>query len=283
MAPSSVIADSAPQTSPLRNTTHFPPHTITIPLPLIIDEKGGFDVKPRATCLRDGRRVHFDGEARNAPVSGGNEEMALVEQKRPRDPPDFDVFHRATDDLLGEQEVDQKFLGVANRTGGSKDQSAFETTLCGLCRKRFARLSCGDCRLRYCFRWGPRVRYQRLFPARNGEIGMERFVQAITDLHALFGLRSSSTPNTTPTHRSRRCLKLAHTKPERQGHTFHPFERTKKLGGSGSSATETVEAAATSRSLPDCAARAEAFLKNMAMLKEKVGYWYRMAFTHWPY
>lgn len=104
--------------------------------------------------------MHFEGEARNVPASGDGEEMAQVEHKRPRDPPDFDVFRRAIDDLLGEQGVEQKFLEVANRTGGSKEQSDFKATLCGLCRKRFARVSCGDCRLRYCLRWVPRVHYQ---------------------------------------------------------------------------------------------------------------------------
>ena len=118
-------------------------------------------MKPRTILLGDGRTVHFEKPDELSPVcsstSAATKESALVEDKRPRDPADFDVFRGAAGDLwAGEDESQgargQKELAKEKAAVVFDDKPDFTSRLCELCRKRFARVSCEECRRGYCFR-----------------------------------------------------------------------------------------------------------------------------------
>lgn len=79
-----------------------------------------------------------------------------------------------------------------------------------------------------------------------------------------------------------RCSAIVHAQPARRGHELGPFNRPEKTsesahlgGGEGLSEKRTRppvdKAKSAARSLPECARRAKRVMKNISVLREKVG------------
>ncbi|CBN79673.1 hypothetical protein Esi_0322_0013 [Ectocarpus siliculosus] len=151
---------------------------------------GPFDIHPKAKRLRDGREVPFDGEADfvrpppaqakgSSPSLSATTKTSLREVERVtafkgdtavKDPPDFDVFRKGPGELWGEDEEGAAAAKVAAdraseamRAAGSG--SSKERILCFHCKKRFASVSCTECRSGYCHRCSTHVHSQ---PGRLG-------------------------------------------------------------------------------------------------------------------
>ena len=133
-----------------------PPPPRTSPRP------GAFDAHPKAHRLRDGREVYFAG----AGISSNPDASAEKETPLPvgpgsgalRDPVDFDISRKGVSEKWqGDGEgktpavsTEDRALAAARSAEGRSEK---ERSLCGLCRRRFAGVSCLECRLAYCFRW----------------------------------------------------------------------------------------------------------------------------------
>eukprot|EP00903_Cladosiphon_okamuranus_P017842 g16420.t1 len=172
--------------------------------------RGMFDVHPKARRLRDGREVPFDGVASLAsPPEGEDALSSLSSSSRKgkgngksgagelgsvtafaggstvRDPDDFDVFRKGPGETWDGDETgiegakvaaDRAWEAVhASESGYDKERS-----LCGHCKKRFAAVSCEECRLGYCLRCSGRVHAQ---PDRLGH-DLGRFQRPDKAVHA---------------------------------------------------------------------------------------------------
>ncbi|CAB1118818.1 unnamed protein product [Ectocarpus sp. CCAP 1310/34] len=224
-------------------------------------EEGPFDIHPKATRLRDGREIPFDGEADflrpppaqakgsppslSATTTTSSREVeritAFTGDTAVKDPPDFDVFRKGSSELWDEDEdgaaaekaaADRASEAMRAAASGSNK----ERILCFHCRKRFASVSCTECRSGYCHRMCSESRL------------------SLND----------------------RCSTHVHSQPGRLGHDLVPFQRPEKpintserrLDGGGKRG-HAKNAKRAARSLPDCARRAESCLKSMALLKHK--------------
>lgn len=121
---------------------------------------GAFDVRPKANRLRDGREVHFAGEARLAHAKPSNQNALAAGNASPRnvvpaprDPPDFDVFRRVTGELWGGEE-DGVARGelASNKASVVDGGDSVKRSFCAHCTRRFAGVFCRDCRQGYCLR-----------------------------------------------------------------------------------------------------------------------------------
>lgn len=129
-------------------------------------QPGAFDVKPKANRLHDGREIPFIGEARLAAPKGSKdlaspgmgEASLLGEAAASQGLSDFDIFQRFTSEQWGGEEeekaaytaaADDRTWAAARATDGG---TSMERALCGFCRRRFAGVSCRECRQAYCLR-----------------------------------------------------------------------------------------------------------------------------------
>ncbi|CAN0047892.1 unnamed protein product, partial [Ectocarpus fasciculatus] len=151
---------------------------------------GPFDVHPKAKRLRDGREVPFDGEADlvrpppaqtkgSSPSPSATTKTSLREVEKVtafkgdtavKDPHDFDVFRKGPGELWGEGEEGAAAAKAAADRASEAMRAASsgrgkERILCHHCKKRFASVSCTECRCGYCHRCSTHVHSQ---PGRLG-------------------------------------------------------------------------------------------------------------------
>ncbi|CAN0071015.1 unnamed protein product, partial [Ectocarpus sp. 12 AP-2014] len=210
---------------------------------------GSFDIQPKAKRLRDGREVPFDGEADfvrppPAQAKGSSSSLSATTKTSSRevervtafkcdtavkDPPDFDVVRKGPGELWGEDE-----------DGAAAAKAAAD-------------------------------RASEAMRAAGSRSNNER----ILCFHCKKGFASVSCAECRSGY-CHRCSTHVHSQPGRLGHDLVPFQRPEKIinalergldgGGKRGDAKKAKRAA---RSLPDCARRAESFLKSMALLKHK--------------
>lgn len=96
-------------------------------------------------------------------ASGTPRGSELSVERTPGDPADFDVFRAATAELWGgnEEELEEEEAAAALAVARGGAGPGKEQGMCGLCRRRFAVVSCGECRSGYCLRCMMRISFNQ--------------------------------------------------------------------------------------------------------------------------